>query len=217
MGLRGNQKENKHLKGELILGTSLTYCSTIAFTLSQHRLGRVAWHVLSQRGDMGDVFGPVSERQVVLWLSCLISPFRVGFSYWTYVAFCPRGEEANGSLSGSPLVVRLCGLGFEAVLEAKWGNPSLIHQATEAELEIVQGTCNWEVSRQEMVKSRSRHRRRFVRATDRLGEWVWLKMKQAGQTAGFGPCFHLPGFHFGNGFLSHSHLFPTRQEGVVRF
>ena len=24
--------------------------------------------------------------------------------------------------------------------------------------------------------------------------------------AGFGPCFHLPGFHFGTGFLSHSHV-----------
>ena len=24
--------------------------------------------------------------------------------------------------------------------------------------------------------------------------------------AGFGPCFHLPGFHFGTGFLSHSHM-----------
>ena len=23
--------------------------------------------------------------------------------------------------------------------------------------------------------------------------WVWLKIKQEGQTAGFGPCFHLPG------------------------
>ena len=23
--------------------------------------------------------------------------------------------------------------------------------------------------------------------------------------AGFGPCFHLPGFHFGTGFLSHGH------------
>ena len=23
--------------------------------------------------------------------------------------------------------------------------------------------------------------------------WVWLKIKQQGQTAGFGPCFHLPG------------------------
>ena len=34
---------------------------------------------------------------------------------------------------------------------------------------------------------------------------VVLKIKQEGQTAGFGPCFHLPGFHFGPGFLSHSH------------
>ena len=24
--------------------------------------------------------------------------------------------------------------------------------------------------------------------------------------AGFGPCFHFPGFHFGTGFLSHSHI-----------
>ena len=24
--------------------------------------------------------------------------------------------------------------------------------------------------------------------------------------AGFGPCFHLPGFHFATGFLSHSHV-----------
>ena len=36
--------------------------------------------------------------------------------------------------------------------------------------------------------------------------WVWLKIKQEGQTAGFGPCFHLPGFHFGTGFLSHSQV-----------
>ena len=36
--------------------------------------------------------------------------------------------------------------------------------------------------------------------------WVWLKMNQEGQTAGSGPCFHLPGFHFGTGFLSHSHM-----------
>ena len=36
---------------------------------------------------------------------------------------------------------------------------------------------------------------------------MWLKIKQEGQTAGFGPCFHLPiGFHFGTGFLSHSHI-----------
>ena len=36
--------------------------------------------------------------------------------------------------------------------------------------------------------------------------WVWLKINQEGQTAGFGSCFHLPGFHFGTGFLSHSHI-----------
>ena len=34
--------------------------------------------------------------------------------------------------------------------------------------------------------------------------WVWLKI-QEGQTAGFGPYVHLPGFHFGTGFLS-SHM-----------
>ena len=33
---------------------------------------------------------------------------------------------------------------------------------------------------------------------------MWLKIKQEGQTAGFGPCFHLPGFHVGTGFLSRS-------------
>ena len=38
------------------------------------------------------------------------------------------------------------------------------------------------------------------------GKWVWLKIKQEGQTAGFGPCFHLPGFHFGTGFVSHSQM-----------
>ena len=27
-----------------------------------------------------------------------------------------------------------------------------------------------------------------------LATWVWLKIKQEGQTAGFRPCFHLPGF-----------------------
>ena len=34
---------------------------------------------------------------------------------------------------------------------------------------------------------------------------MWLKVKQAGQTVGFGLCFHLPGFHLGTGCLS-SHL-----------
>ena len=38
------------------------------------------------------------------------------------------------------------------------------------------------------------------------GRWEWLKIKQEGQTAGFGPCFHLPGFQFGIGFLSHSQM-----------
>ena len=37
-------------------------------------------------------------------------------------------------------------------------------------------------------------------------KWVWLKIKQEGQTAGFGPCFHLPGFHFGTGLLSHRQM-----------
>ena len=34
---------------------------------------------------------------------------------------------------------------------------------------------------------------------DKLGTyiWLWLKIKELGQTAGFGPCFHLPGFYFG--------------------
>ena len=36
--------------------------------------------------------------------------------------------------------------------------------------------------------------------------WAWLKIKQEGQTAGFGPCFQLPGFRFDTGFLSHSHI-----------
>ena len=36
---------------------------------------------------------------------------------------------------------------------------------------------------------------------------LWLKIKPEGQTAGFGPCFHLPRFHFGAGFLSHSHMY----------
>ena len=37
--------------------------------------------------------------------------------------------------------------------------------------------------------------------------WAWLKTKRSGgQTAGSGPCFHLPGFHFATGFLSHSHV-----------
>ena len=30
---------------------------------------------------------------------------------------------------------------------------------------------------------------------------VWLKIRQEGQTAGFGPCFHFPGFHFSTVFF----------------
>ena len=36
--------------------------------------------------------------------------------------------------------------------------------------------------------------------------------------AGFGLCFHLPGFHFGTGFLSHSHIHfgnPLQEMQVV--
>ena len=34
--------------------------------------------------------------------------------------------------------------------------------------------------------------------------------------AGFGPCFHLPGIHFGTGFLSHSQM-TTWASGSVHF
>ena len=38
--------------------------------------------------------------------------------------------------------------------------------------------------------------------------WVWLKIKQEGQTAGFGPCFRLPRQAILEllGLLSHSHV-----------
>ena len=36
--------------------------------------------------------------------------------------------------------------------------------------------------------------------------WVWVKTKPQG-IAGFGPCCHLPGFHFGCIFLTHSHMY----------
>ena len=38
-----------------------------------------------------------------------------------------------------------------------------------------------------------------------LGTGCGSKLNRRGY-AGFGPCFHLPGFHFGTGFLSHSQL-----------
>ena len=44
-------------------------------------------------------------------------------------------------------------------------------------------------------------------ALQELKRGVWLKIKQEGQTAGFGPCFLLPGQPIlGTGFLSHSHV-----------
>ena len=34
-------------------------------------------------------------------------------------------------------------------------------------------------------------------------------------TAGFGPCFHVPGFHFGHLFLTHSHIVYMRRTNAV--
>ena len=34
--------------------------------------------------------------------------------------------------------------------------------------------------------------------------------------AGFGLCFHLPGFHFGAGFLSHSHMCAPFRRSFIR-
>ena len=35
----------------------------------------------------------------------------------------------------------------------------------------------------------------FLNCWTSLLKWLWLKIEQEGQTAGFGPCFHLPGQH----------------------
>ena len=47
-------------------------------------------------------------------------------------------------------------------------------------------------------------------------EWMLYGMSMRGgsklnhqETAGFSPCFHLPGFHFGYLFLTHSHVCVT--------
>ena len=58
-----------------------------------------------------------------------------------------------------------------------------------------------------------------VKIIDPTGHmWAWLKINQEGQTAGFGPCFHLPGFHFDIGFLSHGHVSCSQPElGLVSF
>ena len=45
---------------------------------------------------------------------------------------------------------------------------------------------------------------------------MWLKIEQQGQTAGCGPGFHLPGFHFGTGFLSHSQIEISNNKMEVR-
>ena len=42
--------------------------------------------------------------------------------------------------------------------------------------------------------------------------WLRVKIKQLGQTAGFGLPFHLPGFHFGPLFLSHTHVSEARRS-----
>ena len=51
---------------------------------------------------------------------------------------------------------------------------------------------------------RSRSRRNEPEAPK--STWLWLKIKQGGGGGGLRPCFHLPGFHFGTGVLSHSHM-----------
>ena len=53
------------------------------------------------------------------------------------------------------------------------------------------------------------------------GIWVWPKIKQEGQTAGFGPCFHLPGSILVPRFLSSlankkSKLFVYHQNGLPK-
>ena len=48
---------------------------------------------------------------------------------------------------------------------------------------------------------------------------VWVKISPPG-TAGFGPCFHLPGFHLGYRFLTHSHVvhvLPSLASGITNY
>ena len=42
-------------------------------------------------------------------------------------------------------------------------------------------------------------------ARTQVNKWVWLKIKQEGLRR-LGPCFRLPGFHFGTGFFSRSQV-----------
>ena len=44
--------------------------------------------------------------------------------------------------------------------------------------------------------------------------WLWLKIKRSeGQTAGFGPCFHLPGFHLGTIWAASGRIGVSRSHG----
>ena len=45
--------------------------------------------------------------------------------------------------------------------------------------------------------------------------WVWLKIKELGQTAGFSLWFHLPGCQFGTTLLSHSQFCPILFSEVL--
>ena len=68
-------------------------------------------------------------------------------------------------------------------------------------------TLGWERNRfrvapASLYQSHSKRLLCPVAVQDVQDKWLWLKIKQQGQTAGVGPCFHLPGFHFGTGLLS---------------
>ena len=59
-----------------------------------------------------------------------------------------------------------------------------------------------------MAGSSSGYRARDVGRGEEFGVpmiWCGSKLNRRGY-AGFGPCFHLPGFHFGTGLLSRSHM-----------
>ena len=47
-------------------------------------------------------------------------------------------------------------------------------------------------------------------------KWLWLKTKQLGQTAGFSLPFHLPEFHRGPLFLSHTQIGTRDVRGLLR-
>ena len=45
--------------------------------------------------------------------------------------------------------------------------------------------------------------------------WLWSKLNHQG-TAGFSPCFHLPGFHFERLFVTHSTFRPKHAPKAIR-